>query len=457
MLPFTTALFALAYLVGCIGTLRYPIIGIIAYLMIYFTYPEMAWWSQPVAWMGQRYCFVLSAFLGVGFFLNWNRGKWGRSFWHSQEFLFLALVGIMWISTVTGVAPCTTSQKHLDKMTKVAIFLMLTTHIVTDLRSYRLTVWALIIGTLYLGYSSFTAGPSSFVDGRLNNVGGPDFDRAPELGVHFVAMLPLIGTAFIASRRYVTQGLLVVTAGLAMNGLVLTRTRSAMTALIAGMLWAVVTVPRRWRGRLIGIGFVGLIGAYSLTDDGFWERMATIPSTIVAESGEVRNEQGVVITAGRIPTWKAAWAMWLDYPLGVGIGNFTRMIANYPPANFEIDAHNTFVLCFGELGIFGIALFLVIIVRTFSSIRSLRRTIAKHPELKDVGFSLFGLETAIITFMVGGLTVSRFYCEMFWFVMMLPVCLERALANELAYPAARTEPASASSPLELHPSVLPAT
>lgn len=447
MLPLTTILFILLYVGACIGTLRYPLIGVLGYLGVYFTYPEMAWWAQPIAWMGQRYCFFLSVLLGVGFFLNWHRGKWGKHFWHSQELLFLALVGIMWISMVTGAGPCPTSYKHLDKMTKVAIFVMLLTHIVTDLRSYRVLVWSLILGTLYLGYSSYTAGPSSFVDGRLNNIGGPDFDRAPELGVHFVAMLPLIGMTFLLSRHRLTQGLLVVTAGLTVNGLVLTRTRSAMTAFIAAMFWAVLKVPTRWRLRLVGMGLIGLIGAYSLTDEGFWDRMATIPSTIVAESGEVRNEQGVIMTAGRIPTWKAAWAMWLEHPLGVGIGNFTRMIANYPPVRFEIDAHNTFVLCLGELGIGGITLLMIIVIRTFMQIGALRRAAAEHPSLRGLSMEIFGLETAMVAFLMGGMTVSRFYCEMFWCIMLMPVCLQRAVANEIRREALVPELALKSEPV----------
>ncbi len=432
MLPLTTIVFALSYVAGCVGSLRYPLMGLLVYIMTYFTYPEMAWWTRPIAWIGQRYCFVASLFLGIGFFVNWHRGRWGRQFWHRQEILFVILVGIMWISMFVGADPCTTSYKQMDKMAKVLLLVLLFTHVVNDVRGYRVVIWALIIGTFHLGYLSYTAGPSSFRDGRLNNIGGPDFDRAPELGIHFVAMLPLIGAMLLSEHRRWVKGVLVVIAGLTCNGLILTRTRSAMTAIIAGVLYALWKVPIRWRGHLVGLGVLGAIGAYSLTDEGFWERIATIPSTFEAESQEVRNSKGLIVTSGRIPTWKAAWAMWQENPLGVGIGNFTRLIGNYPPVQFPIDAHNTFVLCMAELGFFGIVVFLAIVVGSFSQINRMKHLIRNNPSLEYLRLDVFGLETALFAFLVGGLTVSRFYCEMFWWLIALPICLERAIAHELS-------------------------
>jgi len=431
MLPLTTILFLCAYAVGCLGALRYPLFGVVTYLLLYFAYPEMTWWAKPIAWMGQRYSLVAAIFLGAGFLLNWHRGGWGKQFWHRQEILFVVLIGAMWISLFTGVGPSPLGYKHLDKMVKVTIFVLLMTHVVTDIRSYRVVKWSLVIGTLYLGYISFTAGPGSFYLGRLNNIGGPDFDRAPELGVHFAAMLPLIGTMLLAERRWYLMAVLAITAALTCNGLVLTRTRSAMTALIAGMIWAVLQVPRKWRGRLVGLGLVGVVGAYALTDEGFWERMATIPSTIDAESAEHRDPEGTIITYGRIPTWKAAWAMWLDHPLGVGIGNFTRVIGEYAPSMPAIDAHNTVVLCLAELGILGIAVFLAVLVMVLGRLRHLKRSLAGQPSLRWVSLDAFGLEAALVTFLIGGMTVSRFYCEMLWWLLALPICLERAIANAL--------------------------
>jgi O-antigen ligase len=331
----------------------------------------------------------------------------------------------------------------------VLIFVLMMTHIVTDARAYRFLTWAIIVGTFYLAHTSFTAGPNSFLDGRLNDIGGPDFDRAPELGVHFVAMLPFIAVMLVTDQHWVTRGFLVVTAALTFNGIVLTRTRSAMTAIIAGMVWALLRTPKRWRIRFVCVGLVGLVGAYSLTDQAFWERMGTIFTAYAEQSAEVRNDHGQVITAGRIPTWKAAWAMWKAHPLGVGIGNFNRLIENYPPAFFAIDAHNTIVLCFAELGVLGITVFLALLIGTFAQIRRLKQMIGARPHLGRLRLDLFALELSIVMFLVGGMTVSRFNCEMFWCLLAMPICLERVIVNDLRRTA--DAPERAASPAYTSP------
>ncbi len=457
-MPITTVLFVIAYLAGCLGALRYPLLGVITYLMVYFTFPAIAWWAKPVEWMGIRYAFIASVFTAIGLLLNWKRLSFGKQFWHRQEVLFTLLIGTMWISMVTGAGPCEVSYKQLDKMTKVLIFVLMMTHIMTDLRSCRALIWAIIIGTFYLAYQSYSAGPHSFEDGRLNDIGGPDFDRAPELGIHFVAMLPFIGVMLLRDRRRYARVFLAIAAVLTVNGIVLTRTRSAMTAIIAGLAWGFAKTPRRWRNRVTCVGVIGLLGSYWLADQPFWDRMGTIFTAYEEQSIEQRNERGEIITAGRIPTWKAAWAMWKANPLGVGIGNFTRLIDRYPPASFPIDAHNTFVLCFAELGILGILVFMTILYSAQKQIKRLKRTVAAHAHLQWLALDLFALEVSIISFLVGGLTVSRFYCEMLWCLLAIPICLERAVANDLRSPAAAHELAvePAEPALSMTPALAPA-
>ncbi len=443
----TTIVFLIAYIGGCLTALRYPLIGVITYLMIYFTYPAMAWWSRPIEWMGIRYAYTAALFTAAGIFINWYRLRPGRSLWQRQEILMLLLLGTMYISMFSGAGPCDTSHRQLDKMFKVFLFVLMLTHVVADLRSYRALVWALAIGTFYLAYQSYTAGPSSFIDGRLNDIGGPDFDRAPELGVHFVVVLPFIAILLLTDTRWSARLFLLAAAALTCNGIVLTRTRSAMTAILVGMVWGLMRMPRNWRSRLIPIGVAGAIGAYALTDQAFWERMSTIPQAIEEQSDIRHDARGVIATSGRLPTWIAAWNMWKDNPFGVGIGNFTRLIENYPPALYAIDAHNTVVLCFAELGILGILTFAAILLTLFGQLRRLKRLAEYYPHLRWLRMQIYALELSILMFVVGGMTVSRFYCEMFWVILAMPVCLERAIYNSLAEKAVVQQAASTDSPV----------
>jgi len=120
--------------------------------------------------------------------------------------------------------------------------------------------------------------------------------------------------------------------------------------------------------------------------------------------------------------------------LGVGIGNFNEQIQHYPPVYFPIDAHNTIVLCLAELGVLGTAAFTAILCVVCLQIHRLKRIVLSTPRLQALSVDIFALETSIIMFMVGGMTVSRFYCEMLWCLLALPICLERAVAFELRHP-----------------------
>ena len=67
------------------------------------------------------------------------------------------------------------------------------------------------------------------------------------------------------------------------------------------------------------------------------------------------------------------------------------------------------VQCFAELGIFGIACFGGILYVTTSQIRRVNRVLNANPQLHSLKLQVFALETSILIFLVGGLTVSRFY------------------------------------------------
>jgi hypothetical protein len=57
------------------------------------------------------------------------------------------------------------------------------------------------------------------------------------------------------------------------------------------------------------------------------------------------------------------------------------------------------------------------------------RTRLHDPDLFEM--LVFANRLAIIVYMVAGLFVSRFYTEGAWWFLALPVCLERAVENEV--------------------------
>ncbi|MFQ6048184.1 MAG: O-antigen ligase family protein [Phycisphaerae bacterium] len=242
-------------------------------------------------------------------------------------------------------------------MAKVFIFVLLLTRVVADLRSYRLVVLLLVAGALYFGWQCKTAPASSFYGGRLNGIGGPDFREASGLGLHLAVMLPLVGSFFL-QPSWPCKAFAFLAGAFACNGIILTQTRSAFIGLMAGLTAALLWARQALRKRVLLGVCLALAGGLILTDQSFWTRMQTILQARKDISADTR-----------LAIWRSSLSIWADHPLGVGVGNFERVIGHYNPDLAHKDAHSILVECYGELGILGLAIFLLVVRAAFSELR----------------------------------------------------------------------------------------
>ncbi len=229
-----------------------------------------------------------------------------------------------------------------------------------------------------------------------------------------------------------------VTGVLVVNTIVLTRSRGAVVGITAGVIVAMFSAPKKYRG-IIGLGLVVFAaGGYYLTDPQFRERTATI-----TRSEEQRDSSA----QSRIELSKASWRILVDHPLGIGAGNFYQTIGRYNENLAGKDAHNTYLRCGTELGLQGILLFGFIIFHVFWQLRRDIKRIRNlpagpvHDSLVLLGFSL----TISVVILLGCcLTVSLLYVEFTWWLLCLPICLTRVIDNlEAELPA---EPVAAGNP-----------
>ena len=165
---------------------------------------------------------------------------------------------------------------------------------------------------------------------------------------------------------------------------------------------------------------LGGILFFQLVDPGFFTRMKTL-----------KNPEQEASAASRLWIWRASLKMLRDYPLGVGIGNFKRMIGNYDERVIGRDAHNTFVRCYGELGIHGLAFFMFIILLVFKQLGHIQKLARGTPSESRANLEVFALSLAIIIYLVAGLSHTQLYIEALWWLFAMPICLEKAVLNEI--------------------------
>jgi O-antigen ligase len=426
-------LFGSLFVGVCLLALAWPAVGVFAYMMDYIIAPVNYWWGEALVAYGARFSFFLAIAIAGGLVLNWSKLRQflpGPVF-HSQEWLVVLFVAIVLLSRLWGVPIdmaardlSGVSQTPAEKMVKVAIFVLMMTHVLTRAKEMDVAYWFLVlIGGLFLGLDAYMASESRFVHGRLDQLGGADYRESSTVGAHLAFVGALAGALFLKSRAWWKKVICVVAGMFTINALILTQTRAAMLGLLAAAFAAPFLAMRGQRLRICLYLLLGLGGAYALTNNAFWERAETISSRI---------EDLDRSAASRIDLWEAGLMMARDHPFGVGAGSFYTVIGSYDAAYAGRDCHNTYIRCVAELGIPGFLVFLAIIINAFRILRRVPSLAAGTPVEHSLRWDCFGLQLALIAYLTAGFFMGLTYLEEFWWFICLPVCLERAARNALA-------------------------
>ena len=424
-MPLRTLLYLGLFIVAFFGSIfAHPIIGVYAYLATYNINPLGQWWGAYLPGFAQRYAMLLALAIGLGVLFQHSKLRYGRLL-ERQEVLLILFVGLMWLSVIIGQGAGV--HFNVEKMTKVLIVLLMASHIITTRKFFEGMVWVFIISGLYLGYEMY-GGAGTTRGGRFDaGVGGSDFGEGNFLAAHFAFILPFIGVV-LARSNWKVRLFTLIPAVFIVNAIVITRSRGAFLALAVACVAAFLlsTRVKQHRKKIVALIIVGIIGAVSLTDDRFWERMGTIG--VEEEFGE-RD----LSAQHRLDAWHGAWLMVQDYPLGVGVGNFFGHIGDYYPHLRGRDTHNTYLRCLAELGFHGFFVLAMLIASAFFMLWKIeRRAESLEPDPQSF-FHLyaFALKLSLISYLVAAMFISSVYIEEFYWLLMMPVFLKRALDNEI--------------------------
>jgi O-antigen ligase/polysaccharide polymerase Wzy-like membrane protein len=116
--------------------------------------------------------------------------------------------------------------------------------------------------------------------------------------------------------------------------------------------------------------------------------------------------------SGRIEAWGAGLAMLKSRPLfGVGFGDFTK--------HHDITAHNSFVLCFAELGLFGFFFYLAAVMIAGLGLQKLTKLPVKTAEDESFVSGARAVRAAFAAFLVTSWFLSRTYIITFYVLLGL--------------------------------------
>lgn len=432
MLPWRSIAF-LAYFFGmCSASLVVPALGLANYMLIYQVFPEHTWWHIPLEPLGIRWSMTAALFMMAGMVLSLPRLRSVRPALSVWDLCALGMAAVVAVGEFTGLGPSRDSAVLVDKFLKVILFVFCLTRITTTKRNFNIVIWALVLGSVYIGHDAWNAPSGAFARGRLDQIGGPDFRHSSGLAAHMAMMLPLIAASFMTCRSWLLRTVPAVSGVLTVNTIILCRTRSAFIGLACGAVAAVLCAPKRRRFLTLAALGVALAGANYLTDEPYRRRMSTLRDreTLMSDPAASR----------RVQIWHLASEIIRDHPFGVGVGNFVPTIAAMDRQLGRRAAHNTFVLCWAELGLQGMLLFMTLfaisVVQTWQCLR--RASDTEDPVWTR--YMAYGLFVSIIVCAGTQMFTERLYTEAFWWILALPGCLKRIVVHETEARLAGAQP-----------------
>jgi O-antigen ligase len=308
--------------------------------------------------------------------------------------LSIALLGVAFIPAAQ--VPKDSIDVLTDTYSKVVIIFILFINLV-DTRARLLGIIRLTVlyGTWIAleAIKRYAAGQLGMENRRIIGAVGGMFNNPNDLAISFDLLLPLAIILFLLSKgvlRFVYLGCAVVFAA----GVVVTFSRGGFLGLGASgalMLWK---LSRKNRGAAIGIVVLVLALFLFAMPSGYSSRISSISSEELDATGSSWERQELL---------KRAFNVALHHPIvGIGMGNFHSFSLG------EKVAHNSYVEIWAELGLLGLAAYLVLIFAPFRSMRRLEtevtsgqeRELAQGLSTRDFYLLSVGFQAIIMAYIV---------------------------------------------------------
>ena len=243
-----------------------------------------------------------------------------------------------------------------DVYVKVILIFLLMLNTLTSPKRVDQFLWLIVLATGYIAFRAvfdYARGLNLVENGRVQGAVGGMFKNPNDLALNMVAVLPLAGSlalrATTLSRKLAASGCAVLMIG----AVIASQSRSGSVGLAIMTLFMGVYLLRRRPGVALA-AVLALVLALPFMPASYWHRISSITDQSLDETGS-REARRILL--------RESYAAFLQHPVtGVGAGQFK----NYDPEGRQQawrESHNVILQVAAELGIFGLATFLFLIVR----------------------------------------------------------------------------------------------
>ncbi|HEU4365921.1 MAG TPA: O-antigen ligase family protein [Candidatus Krumholzibacteria bacterium] len=387
---------AVAGFAGFIILFIEPFVGLVNYFLFLYIRPQ----DYVTGMIGKPIMLIIGAATFALMVLHMAVQKRSiRLAWAPQNFLMLWFFAAVIMSRVAALYIPGVTEAAVEFLAIMMMYFLIA-NLVSTPRRLGIVINLLVVLTIVLAAQGivqyFTGtgfGGQETYEGRIQAVG--IFSDPNDLGLALVMVLPFVFLKLMERSKPWEKLFAFVGLSVLVYALYLTQSRGGLMAFGALMM----ILFSRSMGKVLGYGIGGLamLALFVLGP-----RMSTI-STEEASA------------YGRIEAWGIGVDLFEQFPLfGVGYGNFTEY-------HFR-TAHNSFVLCMAELGMFGFyawSMLLYLSIKNAGHIANVFRRQKQH----RLAVYVDTVRYSMIAYCLGAYWLSRTYSELLFIMIGLTTAI----------------------------------
>ncbi|WP_395345527.1 O-antigen ligase family protein [Ningiella sp. W23] len=412
--------FYFSFLVCIVNSIRISAIFIfVLYQAYYFFNPATKWWGTHIPDIRFSFYIVLTLLIICAY--KWSSLKENKIHKVPQFWFLYIMVLLYALVTPSAVFP-DRQIMALDYLVTVAILVTVVYKLVRTERELDYILWGYMVFAGYLGYYVSQFGRTS--SGRFQGAGMVDSPDANGVAAAIAPALVLCLYYFWVNPKFLNRVILTILGAFMANALVQLGSRGAFLGVavsVSGFLYYLYFSKMRKKNQRMSVVFLtifGLIGAVSVTDSAFWQRMTTM-LTQSQNMEQTTTETG----ATRFKFWAGAWDMAKDHPFGKGSSAFIFYSPVYVPESVATGAsrnravHSTWFEALTEIGYLGLLMLIGVVYYSLITSRRAAKRLKEQNKLPQY-YKVIAIQCAFLGFIVTMTFLNRLRGEMLYWCIL---------------------------------------
>lgn len=330
----------------------------------------------------------------------------------------LALTLIALATMPIAKSPGLAWSEFNEPFIKVVLMFIVMVNVLRTRRRLMGLMWLSLGMGLYLSYTAlgmFARGEAKLEGYRVAVDVGGMFGNPNEMSMHLVMMTPIAFCLGIAAKSNLMRVVYFTMTALFIGANFVTYSRGGFLGLVAA---AAVLAWKLGRKNRLNVSLISIAAGFLvmlLAPGNYGLRVLSIffPELDPVGSNDRRRElleRSVIVT--------------LRNPWGIGIGNFPIVGIH------NLVSHNAFTQVSSELGILGLAAYLIFMISPFRKLGAIERMLFKKKQHDWFYYLSIGLQASIVSYMVSSFFASVAYNWFIYYVIAYAVAFRRVYTLE---------------------------